>query len=339
MIHRLVVLLLLSLLSTSIHSFSQLPATSSSACNTPLHIAGVRLKDHSLFFFDGWYYVVSIRVEPASGSSARDKAVSPLRSSERLEGRFAYARTRDFCFWEELAMPLEHGEAGEPDEWEIWAPHVIERDGTFYMYYTGVNNQIAQTIMLATSTNPADPASWQKKGVIFTPHHPEAFYPGPDYWSDCRDPMVLFYQGRYYLYYTGVNTQGPIVGLAFAEHPEGPWHDLGAVYQEREPGRIPESPYVVEHEGLFYLFYNSSGRDGARQVWRWSVSPFGPWQTEVRAGYGWAYDFYRDEQGWLASYLMGYGERIGVQRVAWHPGGLPMIPRIGTQVYVPILIR
>ncbi|PDV97642.1 hypothetical protein A9Q02_04090 [Candidatus Chloroploca asiatica] len=42
----LVVVPLISLLSTTAHSFSQhQPGTSSTACHTPLSIAGVRLKD------------------------------------------------------------------------------------------------------------------------------------------------------------------------------------------------------------------------------------------------------------------------------------------------------
>lgn len=292
-------------------------------CATPLSIPGVRLKDHSLFAFDGFFYLVAIRIDLPN-------------TDGRGELSFAYARTHDFCAWEELAAPLRHGDPGDPDEAYIWAPHVIAVGDTFYMYYTGVNRQIAQTIMLATSTNPADPQSWQKQGAVFRPHHPDAVYPGPQAWSDCRDPMVLAHQGRYYLYYTGANRAGPIVGLAVADAPAGPWYDLGAVYAAAEPGRLPESPYVVEQAGLFYLFYNASGPGASGTRWRWSTSPFGPWQPAVDQPRGWAYDFFRADQGWLATYLLGNGEAIAIAPIRWRGAGLHAWPQIGERIYLPI---
>lgn len=298
------------------------PAPAAAPCRAPLALPAVKLKDHSLFAFAGWYYLVSIRIDlPAA--------------DERGELRFAYARTRDFCAWEELASPLGHGAPGEPDEAYVWAPHVIQVGDTFYMYYTGVNRQIAQTIMLATSTNPADPQSWQKRGAVFRPHHPDAVYPGPASWSDCRDPMVLAYGGRYYLYYTGANRSGPIVGVAQADDPAGPWRDLGAVYQAAEPGLVPESPYVVAEGGQFYLFYNASGGAGRGPRWRWAVSPFGPWQPSAPAVIGWAHDFYRADSGWLVSYLIGDGAAIGVDQVRWRRAGGLATPQIGARLYLP----
>ncbi|NJK78822.1 MAG: family 43 glycosylhydrolase [Chloroflexaceae bacterium] len=232
--------------ATPTHATAPQQATT---CRTPFALPAVKLKDHSLFFFDGWYYLVAIRIDlPAV--------------DDRGELTFAYARTRDFCTWEELAAPLRHGAPGDADESYIWAPHVVLVGETFYMYYTGVNRNIAQSIMLATSTNPADPQSWTKQGVVFRPQHPDAVYPGPTHWADCRDPMVLAYNGRYYLYYTGVNRHGPIIGVAVADAPAGPWRDLGAVYQSAA-GAVPESPYVIEQAGVYYLFYNEGERQAA----------------------------------------------------------------------------
>lgn len=322
---RIVRLLLLAALAAGALGGSSVPPASAQAgCGVPYTLPGSALKDHSLFAFDGWYYLVGIRI-------------ALPKVDDRGELDFAYARTRDFCAWETLASPLGHGAPGEPDEAYVWAPHVIRVGDTFYMYYTGVNRQIAQTIMLATSTNPADPASWQKRGAVFRPDHPGAVYPGPGAWSDCRDPMVLAHEGRYYLYYTGTDEDGPIVGVAMAASPTGPWRDLGAVYRAAEPGEISESPFVVEQGGVYYLFTNGGGRVGER--WRWSVSPFGPWQASDSAGVGWAHDFYRDEVGWIASYVLGDGRAIGVERVRWQEQGFPPAPRLGLRVYLPFAAR
>ncbi|NJO83844.1 MAG: family 43 glycosylhydrolase [Blastochloris sp.] len=289
----------------------------------PLCAACCQAERPQPLLFDGWYYLVAIRIDlPAV--------------DDRGELTFAYARTRDFCTWEELAAPLRHGAPGDADESYIWAPHVVLVGETFYMYYTGVNRNIAQSIMLATSTNPADPQSWTKQGVVFRPQHPDAVYPGPTHWADCRDPMVLAYNGRYYLYYTGVNRHGPIIGVAVADAPTGPWRDLGAVYQSAA-GAVPESPYVIEQAGVYYLFYNEGGTAGSGPQWRWSVSPFGPWQPAVRVGVGWAHDFYQHDGAWLVAYLVGNGAAIYAEPLRWHTSPDPAAPRIGERVYLPLV--
>jgi sucrose-6-phosphate hydrolase SacC (GH32 family) len=81
------------------------------------------------------------------------------------EDPFADARTKDFCTWENLDSVLTFGAAGAADEAYIWAPSGIQEGNLFFMFYTGVNQHISQSIMLATTTNPADPKSWPKQGV------------------------------------------------------------------------------------------------------------------------------------------------------------------------------
>src|SRR5215210_7683518 len=110
-------------------------------CFNAWSLPNVKLKDHTLFKYQDYYYLVATRIE----LPAKD---------ERGEYTFAYARTRDFCTWENLGTVLGPGAPGGPDESYIWAPYVVEEDGAFFMFYTGVNRYIAQSIMLATTTNP-----------------------------------------------------------------------------------------------------------------------------------------------------------------------------------------
>ena len=86
------------------------------------------------------------------------------------------------------------------------------------MYYTGVNDDLTQSIMLATSTDPTDPEAWQPQGLIFQPTHSGTLWQeaAP---ADCRDPMVFKRDGQYYLLYTGLDEAGGIVGLATASGP------------------------------------------------------------------------------------------------------------------------
>jgi hypothetical protein len=238
------------------------PTPTDITCSSSWSLPQVRLKDHSLFAYQDFLYLVSIKID----LPAKD---------DRSEYTFAYARTNDFCTWEYLGTALTFGAEGDADESYIWAPHVVEENDTFFMFYTGVNRHISQSIMLATSSHPADPTSWVKQGVIFRPNHPGMVYAGAEHWSDARDPMVLKYNQRYYLYYTGRDVTGGIVGVAMADALVGPWYDLGAVV--RLPATLmPESPFVVAYNNFFYLYYNAAGDTQhplSGPQWQWAPSP------------------------------------------------------------------
>lgn len=305
---------------------AEVAQSSNERCYDGLSVPGVKLKDHTLFYYDGYYYVASINV--------------PLpEADDTKEQDFIYARTADFCSWDVLGTILGIGDPGDPDEFRIWAPYVFHEGDTYYMFYTGVNRNIAQSTMLATSTNPADLQSWVRHGEVFRPDHHDTVYGGAERWSDNRDPMVLKYNNRYYMYYTSSQEGGGIVGLAVANDLMGPWQDLGAIL-EGAPGNWPESPFVVAHNDYFYLYYNGSGSDSG-QRWHYSFSPFGPWREAVREPIGWAYDFYYEGDEWLASYLVGNGREIQVSPVEWDTSVRPAIPQVTTvsQVYIPLLLN
>jgi hypothetical protein len=299
--------------------------TSVAASSCPFALPNYRLKDHTLFRYRDYFYLAAIRIEHSN-------------SDGRGEYDFAYARTRDFCTWEDLGAILGPGAAGDADEAYIWAPHVVEEGGVFYLFYTGVNRNIAQSIMLATSTNPAEPGSWQKQGVVFRPDHEGMIYGGPDVWSDARDPMVLRYANRYYLFYTGRDVSGGIVGVATMDSLEGAWRDLGAVFQTSALV-MPESPFVLHAGTYFYLYYNASGAERSGEAWRWAPSPFGPWQPGGAEAPGWAHDFLVDDGEWWASYILGDGAAIGVTRLRWLAEAQPPRPAIGWRQWLPATIH
>lgn len=292
-------------------------------CATPFAREHTKLKDHSIFQHANYLYLASIEVR------------APASPQEHTEHDFAYARTSDFCTWEDLGNILGVGLPGEPDESAIWAPHVIEENGLYYMFYTGVNRNVAQSIMLAVSDDPANPASWVKKGVVFRPNHTNMIYHGAHKWSDARDPMVLKQKDQYYLYYTGKDTSGGVVGVAIANQLTGPWRDWGAV-AAASPKAMAESPYVIEKDGVYYLMFNDAGGNGP--TWSWAVSPLGPWQNEGKELIGWAHDFFRSANSqWWVSYVMGNGEAIRVQPLNWFDRGYPLrAPLIGHRIYLPI---
>lgn len=262
--------------------------------------SGFDLKDHTLFWYQGYYYLASILL-PA-------------------EATFAYARSHDLCTWEELSTVLNTGIHGKWDAHAIWAPHVYEENGVFYMYYTGVSSDYAQSILLATSTDPADPASWQVREIVFQPSHDGMLWSDGG-WADCRDPTIVKVSDVYYLYYTGLDQSGGIIGVATASSPYGPWTDWGAVMPS-EPGAMLESPSIAQVDNTYYLFYHPSGQG---EYYRIGASPAGPWQEPASLRPGWAHEIYHSPGGaWLAAYVDNYDIRISA--LTWNDCLYPLRP-------------
>lgn len=276
------------------------------------------LKDHTIFWYNGAYYLASIYL-----------------TTSRYEDRFAYARSVDLCSWEELDPILTERQTDTWDEFRIWAPFVFEEDGVYYLYYTGVTNEYTQSTMLATSTNPADPSAWIPRGMIFQPQHPGMSWQGAGHWSDARDPTVLKANGRYYLYYTGADQDRGIVGVATADNPVGPWRDWGAMIQGE--GGMLESPGVIEYDGWYYLFYNHTDTAIGPQI-HVGPTPTGPWSAPSDLQPGWAHEIWTAPDGtWMTSYLTSYS--VTIRPVQWI-GPAPARLFIAEQVWrslVPVI--
>jgi beta-xylosidase len=212
----------------------------------------------------------------------------------------------------------------------IWAPFVLEDAGVFYMFYTGVSFEFTQSIMLATSTNPADPFPWQRRGLIFQPAHPEMIWQTGT-WANCRDPMVTKVGGAYYLYYTGSDQSGAILGIATATSPVGPWRDWGATVVSSDPGLMLESPTVTIHDGLYYVIYDAAG-----EQYRLGASPGGTWSAAMPFGRGWAHEIWVGHDGLLyTSFLTDY--TVTISRLTWDTFFDPPRPFIGDAVYHSLL--
>ena len=291
------------------------------------------LKDHSIFIFDGIYYLVSIYLPG--------------------EKFFAYARSSDLCNWEDLTPVLKYRLSDE-DRLAIWAPFVFEENDVYYMFYTGVKGpypNLTQSIMLATSTNPADPDSWQQHGMVFQPDHSNMIWEDGK-WADCRDPMVIKAGETYYLYYTGRDKDGGIIGVARSNSLMGGWEDMGSTltmtgqlnfeFVNSVQSVVPESPVVYYQQGYYYLFYNSDG-----EHYRIGGSPIGPWSTEYTITPGWAHEVWLGIDGrTYTSYLpydsSGIGYPIIISVLSWDDFFDPLHPFIGEERFhtlLPLLNR
>jgi hypothetical protein len=176
--------------------------------------------------------------------------------------RFLYlweARSLSDTLWEEKGVFLSTGTKNENDKWGnsfdsiryqsvglLQAPHCIVEDGKYYLFY---NNDNAHCMVSEDGKNwehiKNDNGSW------------EFFEMG-------RDLMIFDDRensGNWIVYYTTGGNYPQYVAARTSKTLSGEWSDEMMVYDGYSNTRHPiyrnefaESPFVIEDEGLYYLF-------------------------------------------------------------------------------------
>lgn len=142
--------------------------------------------------------------------------------------------------------PVIHADVGS-GETHVWAPYVLEHDGTYYMYYAGgTSDHENYRMQLATST---DLYHWDR-------------HPGNPLFTDgfdARDPMVRRVGDRWVMYYTA-NTD-PDGGHHLVAYRTSTdlvhWSDREVALEHPRTGTFggpTESPFVVQRGDDYYLF-------------------------------------------------------------------------------------
>ncbi len=187
--------------------------------------------------------------------------------------------TQDFVGFEDRGEALPRGTEGSQDRW-VFTGSVIERNGTFHIFYTGHNHHLKdsgkpiQGVMHATGP---DLAKWTKRGeFLFLAPTEQGFEP-----DDWRDPFVFWNDevGEYWMLLAARKKEGPSRNrgcTALAVSPDlGSWTPRGTFW-------APDLYYTHECPDLFrigewwYLLYSTFSE---RQVthYRMARSLSGPW--------------------------------------------------------------
>lgn len=138
-----------------------------------------------------------------------------------------------------LTVDPEYGET------HLWAPYVVEHDGSYYMFYAGGGADRTSAVMnLAIST---DLYQWTRQPTLFRDGY------------DARDPMVARIGEKWVMYYCA--TSAPEGGHhVVAYRTSGDllhWGERHIAYTDPTSGTEAgntESPFVVHHDGWWYLF-------------------------------------------------------------------------------------
>ena len=243
------------------------------------------------------------------------------------------------------------------DNGHVWAPCIVKRGLTHYMFYTGVDDLGNQAIGLATSN---DLVTWTRQSnPVFAADDLGAWalprgVSGTDP-AQLRDPFVMpdpENPGSWLMYFVTIpanHPDGQIVGFARSNGDFANWQSDEPLYATLHPigsayGDV-ESPTVFEYQGKWWLFY---GVREIRPVWA-IANPQSPtdvnpanWSQTVDtndliideftgepsgAYYYWhAAEFLNVNAGSSIAFLAGFNDQsVGISYIAVQPTGAPYL--------------
>lgn len=168
--------------------------------------------------------------------------------------RILAAVSADGMSWQKLGVVVDLGVPGAPDDYYVFEPTVVFRDGTYYMWYTASSsaNPSGRHIMFATST---DGISWAKRGVVL-----QAGPPGSMDDQRVLDPSVRWTGNRYVMIYAGQETTTGLQRLFWAESSDGMgWTRLGVALDVASPNETELSmPALLLGPGKTWSVYYSA---------------------------------------------------------------------------------
>lgn len=208
--------------------------------------------DPDILYHNGTYFLYSTFAGKVDGLANDDKGVKVYTST-------------DLAHWTDQGFAFENG-----DVWgngDFWAPDLIERDGTFYMYYVADEH-----IGVATSKSPLGPFTQKVKEPMHSTKEIDAH---------------VFYDEaskKYYIYFVKFDEDGnSLYGAELNDdmmtmkdetitkllHADQGWD------QDIHP--VNEGPFMLTKDGKYYLTYSGSHFESAQYGSGYAVadSPLG----------------------------------------------------------------
>ena len=197
-----------------------------------------------------------------------------------------HAVSADLRNWRVVEDAIAPGPAGAWDDLSTWTGSVIERDGLWWCFYTGVNRAEGGLIQRIGAATSADLLTWTRHTDNPLILADQERYEQLDLsvWHDqaWRDPWVMRANGRFEALTTarspvGVPDGRGVVGRAWSSD-LSEWH-AGDPIRLDPPGQYGqlEVPQVLELEGRWYLLFAT---DAATHSAAWRDRRF----RDARAG-------------------------------------------------------
>ena len=192
--------------------------------------------DPFLMKYSGKYYIYCT-------TENNEKLQSPSAFNTDKDGKdgFYVYQSDDLTHWENKGLCLSKEDA-MGDRW-FWAPEVSYYKGKFYMVYTAQEH-----LAVAVSDNPTGPfkkhsEGWLRNGAAIDGH-------------------LLFDDSGIYLYYVRLEGGNRIFAAKMSDDLKRIEHEYEDVLIQAEEEwetadcLVAEGPFVIKHNGLYYLSYS-----------------------------------------------------------------------------------
>jgi hypothetical protein len=286
-----------------------------------------RSKDFAFVKREGLYHIFYTRTNTLDANGASEQS-------------FGHATSYDLYGWvqQDTVLPVD---STRWDNLRVWAPHIVESEGVYWMLYTGVTQhpggmQYHQRTGLATST---DLYTWNRLDQpVFDCSMTSWVYcdtsiaPG----GNLRDPFVMKNPAgpgwlQYYATVPASDVNRYVVGVAASPGDLAQWSDLKPLwvtYHATTGYELAESPHLFERGGLWYLVFTTNGAQPL--AWATGPDPLGEppswtWRGPLNTAVGF------DTRFWFASEMLRDGlrdyfafvnfDRVDVREMQWRADG------------------
>ena len=181
-----------------------------------------------------------------------------------------YASSPDGINWTEQGCAVSRGAKGAFDDRTVCTPDILAHDGKYYLVYqtqtySTTYTGITENVGMAVADSPDGPFK-KVESTIIEPMAGGYWFDDDDsyntgyFWGVTHDPMLMFYQGKYWLYYKcGVQRPAgakPTLSLRYA----GPDTRWGVAHAENPTGPYTHSEYnPVTNSGHETLLWHYNG--------------------------------------------------------------------------------
>jgi hypothetical protein len=286
----------------------------------------VRPKDFALAKRDGYYHVFYILNRAGSSPATNELALG-------------HAISGDLYHWTQLPEVL-HSESTSWNNSHVWAPSIVYRDSLYWMLFTGTTKLAGeyndtQRMGLAVSS---DLMTWNRVEypVFSATQVPWTWVDSLSAIPAFRDPFVMpdpSTPGSWLMYYTasyGPDSLADVVGVARSTGDFTAWEDVGPLlitWRGYTFNQVTESPHLLQHNGLWYLFMTTSaGQPLSLYTSADPLAAVAGWTSRGRLRNMLGYDI----SNWIASEYMrdgthdlfacANGDRIEFREIEWGAG-------------------
>lgn len=197
-----------------------------------------------------------------------DRKIVVRQGIDATEKYLGHAWSKDLLNWTQMSTVLAIRDTSW-DNYHVWAPSIVQKGPTYYLFYTGVTHETGQggtrnvqRIGLATAdaTVPGDSLkTWERRDQWIFSHNNVAWAVHDTLRTrgqQFRDPFVMADPdsvGRYLMYYVTVpqyDTLSYVVGVARSSGDFTAWRDYGPMHSTDRaavPYDVLESPHVFPH--------------------------------------------------------------------------------------------